>query len=64
MTDVKILVHCRKGSLEIEPVHKAWSCAVHCRTGSLEINALQDRLQVAVHCRTGSLEIRLSILRH
>ena len=53
---LRLIVHCRTGSLEIYLLLKKQALVVHCRTGSLEIVIINLYKGIKVHCRTGSLE--------
>ena len=53
---VKIIVHCRIGSLEVPTSHGYRHQIVHCRIGSLEESKESAILPFTVHCRIGSLE--------
>ncbi len=53
---VKILVHCRIGSLEVLTGGTGQGKSVHCRIGSLEELCWRSKSGSHVHCRIGSLE--------
>ena len=55
--EIRALVICRIGSLEINKKDLAAFARVICRIGSLEIRAVGDVTALVVICRIGSLEI-------
>ena len=57
---VKIIVHCRIGSLEETEQLNVPYGTVHCRIGSLEVQCTVSVCLVLVHCRIGSLEAKRS----